>query len=725
LSLLAEGAPEAFLDAVDDDLAGDRPLLASMFQDNDSSSWLYSSSPHSGLLWALETLCWSPDYVLAATLALAQLEVVDPGGRLANRPLESLHTVLVGWIRHTSASLELKVRAVAQICSRVPDVGWRLVLRLLPSHHAVTSPPTAPRYNDWTPENRNVTLADWTEYIGHLVDFALELAGVDPERWARLAERVAELPPVDRGRALTALDDFAGRPLDPDDQLVLWERLHKEVSRHRQFPDADWSMNQADIDRLAAIADRITPNKSVERFAYLFDWRPDLPEVDRSDFAAYDARVWERRNEAVEQTLAGPSLTGLQRLADRVTAPSLLGSSVGMMADDSLAPELAAWLDSTEPRHAEVAAVWAARRLDRPDGIDWLRSMLERPELVPATRRVALVLRMPPRRAFWDLLQQIDPDLLDEYWQNMHVLRVPAADIERALTELVDHDRPWNAIDLAAAQVAYPDQGTSPAVVTTELVKTMLDAALQTKTTSPPNLGYEVGVLLDHLAARESELEAAAGYEFAFFRLTEHHRAPRALFKLLRENPDHFVALVSRVYRGRTERERLSSEDETLRAHHAWWVLTHWHELPGARDDGTIDAEQLRRWVYQARLAFADADRADIGDQRIGQVLASSPPGTDDARPAEAVREIFETIGSTDLEDGYLTGVINSRGFTSRGVFDGGQQERELAAHYRAWAEQTAGTWPRTSRLLRRLAEHYEWQAREEDARAEISADTE
>jgi len=68
---------------------------------------------------------------------------------------------------------------------------------------------------------------------------------------------------------------------------------------------------------------------------------------------------------------------------------------------------------------------------------------------------------------------------------------------------------------------------------------------------------------------------------------------------------------------------------------------------------------------------------------------------------------------------------VNARGVTSRGVYDGGQQERELAGRYRDWAKATAGSWPRTSRVLRRLAEDYERDAQREDERAELSGDTE
>src|SRR5262249_5527256 len=145
----------------------------------------------------------------------------------------------------------------------------------------------------------------------------------------------------------------------------------------------------------------------------------------------------------------------------------------------------------------------------------------------------------------------------------------------------------------------------------------------------------------------------------------------------------------------------------------------------GLRSDGTIDSDHLTHWVQEARLAFAELDRADIGDEQIGQVLSTAPEGTDGVWPAEPVRDLIETIGSTRIEAGIHLGAVNSRGVTTRGVFDGGDQERALAARYRQWAVQTAGRWRRTSRVLRGLADSYELEAQREDERAEIRADTE
>ncbi|MGD0167879.1 MAG: helix-turn-helix domain-containing protein [Gaiellaceae bacterium] len=727
LPLLAEAAPNVFLDALHDDLDRDQPLLATMFQDDDQSSWLYSSSPHTGLLWALETLCWSPDFLIESSRALARLQAVDPGGRLANRPLGSLESVLVGWIHHTAAPLELRISAIEQICRQIPGVGWHLLLGLWPSQGgAALSPPSSPRFHDWRPESRHVLVSEWIEYIAHLVRLAIELADSDIEHWSELVEQLGPLPPAERNKLLDALDVVADpESMSTEQRLLLWERLHKEIAHHRQFPDADWSMGVDPLSRMQGIADRLEPTTNVERFGYLFDWRPDLPGIDPYDHVAYDAKLLELRMHAVKETLATTSIEGICGLAERSPVPGQLGWIVGAIAPEDLASELLTWLDSENPKLREVALNWAARKLQEEGGVKWLVEALTKPEMTQPSRRVALALRAPSTSEVWDALAETDAELLAAYWSGVEPWRVPAEDAERAARELLIHGRAWVAVDLLSTEIHRPNN-VEPSI-TPSLVEDVLDAAM----TADPNtsgrvqsLGYEVGLLLDYLEKANADTEKLTRYEFVFFRLLDHHRQPRALFESLNNNASLFVDLVSRVYRGKNEPRRQLDEREEALAHHAWWVLNGWHGLPGRREDGPVDGRHLEQWVRQARLAFSESERTDIGDEQIGQVLAASPLGADGVWPAEPVRDIVEAIGSPNLETGVHIGVVNSRGVTSRGVYDGGKQERELSARYREWAKQTSTTWPRTSRVLRGLAENYEQDAQREDERAELDADT-
>ena len=58
----------------------------------------------SNLLWALEMLARSKDYLMRAALLLGHLDEVDPGGRWGNRPAASLRRIFVSWSPQTYAT---------------------------------------------------------------------------------------------------------------------------------------------------------------------------------------------------------------------------------------------------------------------------------------------------------------------------------------------------------------------------------------------------------------------------------------------------------------------------------------------------------------------------------------------------------------------------------------------------------------------------------------------
>jgi hypothetical protein len=89
LPLLAEAAPEEFLDAVDADLKSRFPQLIELMR-QEHHEGISGAAYHSGLLWALETLAWSSKYISRVALLLAKLDDHDPGGTWGNRPSASL-----------------------------------------------------------------------------------------------------------------------------------------------------------------------------------------------------------------------------------------------------------------------------------------------------------------------------------------------------------------------------------------------------------------------------------------------------------------------------------------------------------------------------------------------------------------------------------------------------------------------------------------------------------
>lgn len=109
----------------------------------------------------------------------------------------------------------------------------------------------------------------------------------------------------------------------------------------------------------------------------------------------------------------------------------------------------------------------------------------------------------------------------------------------------------------------------------------------------------------------------------------------------------------------------------------------------------------------------------DIGDQRIGYVLAHALQEEGDPFwPPSAVCQVIDAFASEDIERGFANECFFKRGSYTKAINEGGQQERELAARYREWANATFN-YPRTSAILMSISDEWTRQAEREDIDAE------
>lgn len=729
LPLLAEAAPQEFLNAVGEDLNRAAPTLKTMFQDSQSGAafTLGPSSPHPHLLWALETLCWSQDYLLDGVRALAKLAEIDPGGKTSNRPIESLATILCGWSRGTSASLKERIDSLQIVRESHPDVCWTLLLKLWPSDQGFQVPPASPHIRDWRPSTSSIPMADWVSFTHAVVQHGIELAGQNPDRIAKLADGLANVSATDQEGILQFLENLVGpnAMLDSADRLVLWTALHNLLLRHQRFATARWAYTPDVMSRMSEVVNAIEPTNHPQRFAYLFDWHPDLQGVSELDLAAYDEKLHRLQSEAIGSLLIRPdAVQALTQLTQAARVPQHVGWLMAE-SDELSVTDLLSWFESSDAQLRDAATSWAQRKITLVGG-PWLKEALALAGVTGQARE--LVIRsVPAQSELWPILE-VNPVDADTYWKNTFIRFVALNDVEQAVTQLSEHGRVWAAVQVLADAVhtIKNANGASQNPLTEKFVVDILDRALQEEP-RPQDISnmtsYYLGELLDYLESIGTSASVNARYEFAFFRLLDHNREPKALNVLLASDHEVFVDLVKQTYRGTDEDRSESTETQRQLVTQAWWVLHEWRGFPGGQQNGTVDQVVMRDWVVAARLAFSEAKRSDIGDELIGHSFAHSPSGVDGVWPAEPVRDLIEAIGSRELENGFVLGRLNSRGVTTRGPYDGGRLEREEMSRYKAWSQEVKSKWPRTSRILREIAEQYERDAHRNDVRAELDAD--
>lgn len=719
LPLLAEGSPRQFLEAVDEGLRDIPPRLLNMFTDKEDRTGLGVSSPHAGLLWALESLCWSERHLGPAADALAALADIDPGAKLSNRPAASLRTIFLPWMPNTSATLTARLSVLDGLLARRRSVAWRLLLALLPQPHDVAFPSHAPAFRDWKPDQIGVTIGEHKQAVHELMNRVLDQLAERPSQWVDVIAHLDDLPTDELNRCLNQLEQTQPAAFE-DSRFNVWKSVAELAAKHRQFPDAQWVLPEEFLCRLEAIAGRLEPQEEPQRHSRLFDWHPDLPGTNKFNHVAYDASLHDARVAAVSEVHSRAGLKGLIRLSAAARLPRLVGATLAAIRTADDADEVIPYVASQGPEH-ELAVGWLTQLAQHADLLSALKQTSAFRGL-PEPSRADFYLACPNTPDTWAAVGNESASVQDRYWQSVSGIGVQPDDVDAFADLLLDHGRPWSAIDLLAMHSHRPGETGLNAVT----VERALRAALDPDTDETPRPGafdYDLGVLLDLLANVGAPDDTQFELEWAYFPVLEHTRAPRAISARLAANPDLFVEAVSLVFRGDGEERQELDARQAAMAQNCYALLRSWRRVPGLHDDGTIDSTHLRDWVTAARAGLAAAKRSTIGDVCIGEVLSGAPLGTDDVWPAEAVREIIEAVRSKKLEEGLFVGRLNARGVTSRGVYEGGQQERALADQYRSWAERVQSRWWRTGQLLHGLADSYLADARREDASAERMAD--
>ncbi len=727
LPLLAEAAPGVFLEAAEKGASGERPVLVELF----SEPGPFGGSPHTGLLWALEALAWDPDHLGYAARILARLAALDPypDSRLMSRPQTSLKEIFQLWHPQTKAGPEKRMRVLKSLRRREPEVTWRLLCGMLPEVAGGFSTPThSPRWRDWTPgEPTTVTYGELWAGTREVLERLLENVGTDGGRWRDLIEKIGSLPKEQQDAVVEELLRVDVGSFAPEDRLTVRDALRSKISRHREFPDAHWAMPVEQVDKLQGAYERFEADDPVSRYAWLFSHHPKLLEPSGREWAVKRGDVEAARLQAAQKVYATGGYKLLLDLATGAEVPGELGVTLGKSEiltaeeEDDLLRQGLGVSDGPLGYLARGFAVGRFRERSWP----WVEAKVSEVSGWSAGQKAAFFTTLPFEGRTWDELEAMqDEEALRLYWSQISVYGLNnAADCGRAVDEFITHGRPYAAVDLISLHLGEEEAAVTPS---------MMADALERMIRSAPEerldwtlFSHPMSEVLDAIeASDEIEEERIAALEWNFLPLFGHHgRTPRILHRELSRNPGFFAEIIALVFKAENEEQRELSEEEYNRARLAYELLESWRSVPGLKEDGSVDLDILSRWVDEARKATHAAGRGTVADLRIGQVLASSPKGSDDAWPDVAVRDLIDDLGEEDIERGFEMGVYNSRGTFSRSLTEGGEQERQLSERYKGYADALNDEWPRPAAMLRRIADVYASEARREDVEAELRED--
>lgn len=725
LPLLAEAAPQVAIDAIRRGVTGDDPVLARLFGDSQPTGAFGSSSQHTHLLWALETLAWSSEQFGAAVDLLARLDELDPGGRLSNRPGASLAGIFCPWHPENTATVVGRLAAIDGLIDRHSDSAWNLLLSMFPERHGFHLPTSEPTYRDWKVD-QSVTHVEWLSFIGEIVNRSIVLAGTNANRWEQLVARVPQLPPGDRTSVVSSLKAHAGtEDFNDATRTAVWNALRQLVGRHRGFADAEWALPAAEVNDLDTLSASFAPTDPYEVHRWLFkDYRPIVAgSVRRGDHAAHEKAIAEARRDAVQAIEADAGLPALLRLSTEATVHGTVGWALAEAVGDKYLADLVPSILSEDFGSRDLSLSYLAKRFQEA-GWPWLEALLgSYPELDPEQQGRLLVLTRDYPNA-WEVADGRGAAVADGFWSHFQTFGLGSDfdEVETAAERVMGVGRNAVAVQLIGL---YRRHGAADSARVAVLCARALDALIHSADDSEIRAlsawDYEqaFAMLEEHRDA--VGLELVGRLEWLFLPALGFEPEVPTLHALMATSPSFFAEVFSTVHGSAEPAEtppETESRQRSAQATNGYRLLSSWAAIPGLTN-GAVDRTVLKTWIDDVAALLSPSDRSALGLTYLGQALVSAPPDPDGTWPPETVRDLFEELQSEAVEDGFSIEIFNRRGATSRGLEDGGVQERGLISKFQVDAAAFKDRWPRTASILRGIAESYERDAKRNEDQAE------
>ncbi len=723
MPLLAEAAPDEFLDAVESVLVDlDNTPFHKIFAEEGGGDGLEDWDYMSGLLWALETLAWSPDFLSRVSVILADIASFDPGGNWGNRPSNSLIDIFLPWHFQTTAPFEKRKSAVEAVIKEQPVVGWKLLLALLPHNHGITNGCRRPVWREFIPRDwkDGVPSTEYWEQVTAYIDLAVALVKSDTTKLCELIKRLSDLPKSAHESLLQHLNSDAIVSLPEADRLPLWEALDELVRDHRKYSDAKWALPEDAVNKIEETAQTLAPVSPEFKYHYLFGGR-DFDLYDQK--GSYDdqrRRLDETRQAAILEITGDGNGDAALNFASKVAAPHEVGRALGAIASNQMESlMLPLLLDSEDETLFRVVAGFISARF-RKLKTEWVDAVLD--QAWPLERKSKFLTYLPFEEEIWERVSsRLTVSHEELYWKDACVNPYgPDRDLTIAIVKLLEYGREGAAV-MCVAHTVDDKSGFDESLATRALL-----AVLGNERGIKELDNYQTVKLIKHLQESETaDKDVLFQIEWNFLPLLGQFSSgsPVTLEKRLASDPAFFAEVIGLVFRSKNTREDDCGEPDEHKKHlarKAYKLVTEWKRCPGMQDDGSFSVEAFNAWINEARRLTKKSGHADVAQIQIGYVLTCAPPDPDDLWIDNAVAAALNCRDTGKMRSGFTTQLFNNRGVYR---LTHGQEERELASDNRKRAEALDSKgYTRFATAMREFAERYEREA-EREAKRDLSED--
>lgn len=720
IPLMAEVAPQVFLDYVQQDLFKSDSIIKELFTVEHKSDVLFGDGVHyTNIIFALEKLAWDEHYLSQVTAILFEIVHLKNESNYSNTPINTLSNIYNVWFPQTYVDVDGRNSILNTLSKKYPNNCFELCVKLLKSLRGtvISAPKMKWRLSDKESKD-SVTWDELYSGVNNAISILTNTCDMSDEQIINLIDLFGDknIGSVNRQ---TIMSFLVCHQAELKNNVKIYEATIKEINHHKSFPNAKWSLPQADIEQLEAFLKVITPENVMDQNIWLFtNEHLDIPEIKHLEIKSYEEthkKILEIRGDALKTIQDAFGKEGIFEFSKKVQCSMAVGETYAVMCDDCAFMDVLCAYRENKVNLDFVRGFYSAfLRENNLNGFICHTKSLEQNYLdllyLPLTS-IAIF------KEVLDYLNTLPEKVQNQYWET--VTRWPASNLKKEIEFIIqkinEHKR--YAYSLQIIKLSFYDKQQISSQLILDSIKGYFSNTSSNKVSQ-----YDLSKIIEHLDKRPDVNDAdIVPLEFLCYDFLKHYADDLRFHKAILTSPELMMELLTMVYAPESEEKRkkeiemANTDILRLNAHLSFSVLYSLDRCPYVDSEGQVNDKELRNYIGKLIEMGEEFDRRKMVFQTIGHLLANYPENQE--FPNAIICSIIQEYNNCDINQGYKIRMFNKRGVTSRPCFSGGFIEKGLSEKYKGYADKIRCSYPVVAKIFEQLSEEYMQDGKREDAK--------
>lgn len=724
LSLVAEASPKSYVEFIQKDLANDNSIIKRLFTPKESTDIFGPQENYVQVLFSLQSLLWSEDWLLPVSCILAELCGIKNDINLANKPIEALCQAYTIWSPQTYAGTKQRLQALETLSKKHPNQAFNLYYKLIYQWDSTTVFCTSPmRWRCYNYNKNKITNKDVHDSLHCICNLIVSICDYTEEQICKIL-KLAEQASLGQNNRQLLFNCVISRKSDFKGNFEITNTIRNVIYHHTIYSDAEWALSQEEIEKWKALLQELEPEDLLERYKWVFkEAYVEILEINRRKLGWEIAaeQVQKYKNQVILEIERDYGFDGVCSFAQIVGSPDTVGASYAYSANEKTYKKVLDVLLAKSDESILSFAKGFFRCYTYRNSVESIISTLNSLDIEKYSSiiTIPLTVESSARHEIWTFIESLDKAIQEQYWKNVSIGYIYNDENGLyLLKKLIEYKRYDKAIDV----IYHLNENVSiPADIIEEAIIGLISSPHITNIMS-----YELAKVVLYLDKLEdANIQNVCFIELILYRCLEHYGNADDI-KLISEimlNPHNMMEIIDKIYLSSDEDERineLQQIDERTKSYilQCHYILSNIRRTPYVDKDNNINEHELNNYINKLQELGLSKHKINGVNTVIGELLGNFPEIEN--YPPIPICDILEKHNNDYINNGFKTRIYNKRGVTMRPALEGGTLETIESQKYKKFADKIRFTHPIVCKIFDDLSKEYLDMAKAEDIKVKI-----